>query len=157
MLRRSSNPVSRLTELLRGGAVCVFLISPAWAGELQPATQVGRYAVAVNGPTAGQRDLLSVEVTTAIPTDVTRVGESIRWLLRDSGYRLAEDSVQTPEVLELFELPLPAVHRQFESLPLHQVLALLVGPGFYLVHDPLQRLVAFERCRVTDAIKRECC
>ena len=112
-------------------------------------TQVGRYSVIAVRPTAGQQNLLSVTRAITIPSDIKRVSDALDWLLRDSGYRLADDAVLSEEVVAIFDLPLPAVHRQFEPMPLNAVLGLMVGPAFRLVQDPVHRLIAFERC--TDA------
>lgn len=109
-------------------------------------TQIGRYSVIAAGPTAGQQDLLSVTKSITIPRDINNVGGALRWLLRDSGYRLADESVLSEEALAMLELPLPNAHRYFEPMPLKAVIGLLVGPAFHLVQDPLHRLVAFERC-----------
>ena len=108
--------------------------------------QVGRYSVIAVRPTAGQQDLLSVTRAITIPSDIKRVGGALDWLLRDSGYRLAGDTVLSEEVVAMLDLPLPAAHRQFEPMPLSAVLGLMVGPAFRLVQDPVHRLIAFERC-----------
>jgi len=109
-------------------------------------TQIGRYSVIAAGPTAGQRDLLSVTRSINVPHDINSVGGALRWLLRDSGYRLADEAILSEEALAMLELPLPNAHRYFEPMPLKAVIGLLVGPAFHLVQDPLHRLVAFERC-----------
>jgi len=109
-------------------------------------TQVGRYSVIAAGPTAGQQDLLSDTRSVTIPLDIKSVGGALRWLLQDSGYRLADRAVLSEEALAMLELPLPNAHRYFEPMPLKAVIGLLVGPAFHLVQDPLHRLVAFERC-----------
>ncbi|MEZ5489121.1 MAG: pili assembly chaperone [Gammaproteobacteria bacterium] len=109
-------------------------------------TQIGRYSVLTAGPTAGQQDLLSVTRSITIPRDINRVGGALRWLLHDSGYRLADEAVLSEEALAMLDLPLPSAHRYFEPMPLKAVIGLLVGPAFHLVQDPLHRLVAFERC-----------
>jgi len=109
-------------------------------------TQIGRYSALAAGPTAGQQDLLSVTRSITIPRDIKSVGGALRWLLRDSGYRLADDAVLSEEALAMLDLPLPNAHRYFEPMPLKAVIGLLVGPAFHLVQDPLHRLVAFERC-----------
>ena len=108
--------------------------------------QVDRYSVAAVGPTAEQRDLLSITQAIAIPSEIASLGEAVRWVLRDSGYRLADDTVLTQEVVAMLELPLPAAHRRFDSMSLRMVLALMVGPAFQIVQDPVLRLLAFERC-----------
>ena len=41
------------------------------------------------------------------------------------------------EVKDLLNLPLPSAHRRFEALPMKDIIALLVGPAFVLVHDPV--------------------
>lgn len=112
-------------------------------------TQIGRYSFIAARPTTGQQDLLSVTTAITIPSDMRRVGDALDWLLRDSGYRLADDVVLSEEVVAMFDLPLPAAHRQFEAMPLNAVLGLMLGPAFRLVEDPVHRLIAFERC--TDA------
>tara|TARA_R110002124_G_scaffold5786_5_gene36308 strand:- start:932 stop:1276 length:345 start_codon:yes stop_codon:yes gene_type:complete len=97
-------------------------------------------------PTAGQRDLLSVTRAITIPGDIESVGEAFHWMLRDSGYRLAADVVLSEEAKAMLELPLPAVHRRFEPMPLQTVMGLMIGPAFHLIQDPVHRLIAFERC-----------
>ena len=109
-------------------------------------TQTGRYSVMAARPTAGQRDLLSVTRAITIPGDIDSVGEAFHWLLRDSGYRLADDAVLSEEARAMLELELPAVHRRFEPMPLQTVMGLMIGPAFYLIQDPVHRLIAFERC-----------
>ena len=109
-------------------------------------TQTGRYSVMAARPTAGQRDLLSVTRAITIPSDIDSVGEAFHWILRDSGYRLAADAVLSEEAKAMLELPLPAVHRRFEPMPLQSVMGLMIGPAFHLIQDPVHRLIAFERC-----------
>lgn len=108
--------------------------------------RIDRYSVADNGPTAGQRDLLLVATAISIPNDIDTLGDALAWILRGSGYRLANDLMLSNEVHAMLKLPLPAAHRQFESMPLKAVVALLVGPAFHTVQDPVHRLLAFERC-----------
>lgn len=110
-------------------------------------TRVGRYAVISAAPTAGQKDLLADRRVRVIPASEKTIGEALRWLLKDSGYRLVDEAVLSEEAAVMLTLPLPAVHRQFQALPLHHVVALIVGPAFTLVKDPVHRLLAFERCR----------
>lgn len=141
---------SRLSILLCGLGVAI-VNNVALAVE-QPATssksvtQVDRYSEVVTGPTAGQRDLLSVTEAISIANNIETIGDALRWVLRDSGYRLAASPVLTEEVQVMLELPLPAVHRRFELMPLKTVMELIVGPAFYVVQDHVHRLIAFERC-----------
>ena len=50
------------------------------------------------------------------------------------------------ERAELLDLPLPEAHRTLGPLPLRTALAILAGPAFRLVEDPVHRLISFERC-----------
>jgi type IV pili sensor histidine kinase/response regulator len=109
-------------------------------------TQIDRYSIVVVAPTAGQRDLLAETSAISIPNDIENLGDALRWLLRDSGYRLADDRVLSDDVHAMLTLPLPAAHRQFEAMPLRLVVELIVGPAFHIVQDPIHRLLAFERC-----------
>ena len=144
---------SRLSILICGLSVAI-VNNAALAAE-QPVTpsksvtQIDRYSVVATGPTAGQRDLLVVTAVISIPNDIDSLGDALRWILQDSGYRLAANPVLTEEVRIMLELPLPAMHRRFEPMPLKAVLGLIVGPAFHIVQDPVHRLIAFERCSTT--------
>ena len=109
-------------------------------------TQVDRYSELTAGPTLEQRDLLAATVAVSIPNNIASLGGALRWILRDSGYRLAADSIIPPEAHSMLKLPLPAAHRRLGPMPLKEVLALMVGPEFHIVQDPVHRLVSFERC-----------
>lgn len=144
---------SRLSILFCG--LGVVIVNNAALATEQPVTprksvaQVDRYSVVATGPTAGQRNLLSVTEVISIANNIETIGDALRWVLRDSGYRLAASPVLTEEVRVMLELPLPAVHRRFEPMPLKTVMGLIVGPAFYIVQDPVHRLIAFERCSTT--------
>ena len=150
----SSSYIRSLPQRLPMLACClgVVVASKAVIAAEQPVTpsknvtQVDRYSVVATGPTAGQRDLLAVTAVISIPNDIDSLGDALRWILQDSGYRLAANPVMTEEVRIMLELPLPAVHRRFELMPLKTVMGLMVGPAFYVVQDSVHRLIAFERC-----------
>jgi len=112
-----------------------------------PVKQVARYSVIRPPPTFGQQNLLAVAVPIRVPNDIVTVGGALEWVIKDSGYRLAASSRLTTDVEDMLKLPLPKAHRQFQALPLQDVISLLVGSAFVLVHDPVHRLLAFERCR----------
>ena len=90
--------------------------------------QVGRYSLLSAEPTEGQTDLLAPTVTVRFPAQIQTVGDSIRHLLRRSGYRLADAVALAPETIDLFALPLPAVHRQLGPMSLRRALEILAGP-----------------------------
>ena len=101
--------------------------------------QVGRYSVLRTLPTAEQLDPLAARVTVRFPESVQTIGQAVRHLLQDSGYRLAGSSPGVSAIL--LELPLPGVQRSLGPVALRQALAVLGGPAFRLVQDPLHRCV----------------
>ena len=108
--------------------------------------QVARYSVLRPHQMVGQQDLLSIAKALRVPNEITTVGGALEWVIKDSGYRLASPDQLTKDVKEMFQLPLPKAHRQFQALPLRDVVLLLAGSPFVLVYDPVHRLIAFERC-----------
>ena len=108
--------------------------------------QTGRYSLFAATPTEAQADPLQAMITMQFPDRVITVGGAIQHLLQQSGYRLAGTDTTGPAAAYLMALPLPAVHRSLGPLPLKRALETLAGPAFYLVEDPVHRLVAFERC-----------
>lgn len=107
------------------------------------AVRVARYSVVAPVATSAQADLLGVIVTARFPHPVSTVGGALEHLLRRSGYRLQEP--HTSEELQnlLYELPLPEVHRTLGPITLKNALMTLVGPGYRMSVDPLQRTVSF--------------
>jgi len=128
-------------------------LSPgALAGEpppqaVTPGTQIARYTVIRPEPALAQRELLAVTAARRIPDEIATVGGAVAWVLQPAGYRLVAADRLSNEVKDLLNLPLPSAHREFEALPLTEVIALLVGPAFVLVQDPVHRLMTFEPCR----------
>ncbi len=108
--------------------------------------QVGRYSVIAAVPTEAQADLLATTLTIRFPERIHTLGEAVRYLLQRSGYRLAKIESIGPDTVNLFALPLPAVHRSLGPMTLRYALKTLAGPAFNLVQDPFHRLVTFERC-----------
>jgi conjugative transfer region protein (TIGR03748 family) len=113
--------------------------------------QVARYSVIQPRPSSGQQDLLAVALPLRVPNEITTVGGAVEYAIRDSGYRLVASDQLTTSVNELLKLPLPKAHRQFQPLPLKDVITLLAGPAFVPVHDPVHRLLAFVPCCNTPA------
>lgn len=107
---------------------------PASVGEPGVLTHLGRYSVISAAPRLGQVDLLAETRVRIIPYSEKTVGDALNWLLKGSGYRLAESSVLPEEAGAMLHLPLPGAHCQFQELPLRQVISLIVGPAFTLVH-----------------------
>ncbi len=108
--------------------------------------QIGRYSLSAATPTEAQANLLVVTMAVKFPKQIQTVGEAVRHLLQGSGYRLTAAELIGPDTAGLFALPLPAVHRSLGPMMLKDALKTLAGPAFYLVQDPVHRLISFERC-----------
>ena len=113
---------------------------------------VGRYSTLRAAPTEAQIDLLANIVTVSMPASTLSVGDAVRHLLKDSGYRLASAPMAEPGRAALLRLPLPAVHRSLGPMSVRDALETLAGPAFRLVEDPVHRLVSFELCDPSSTI-----
>ena len=127
-------------------AACILgaLLAPLEANAAE--VTVARYSTVQPAPSLAQQDPLTAPVVSVLPASVTRIGEAVETLLGPSGYRLASPFAAEAERAELLNLPLPEVHRTLGPLPLRTALAILAGPAFRLVEDPVHRLISFERC-----------
>lgn len=123
-------------------SACVVIAPQLQANEVQ----VGRYSMLSATPTEAQADLLATTIQVQLPKRIHTIGEAIHYLLHRSGFRLAGSEAMAPETTVLFDLPLPAVHRNLGPISLRKALEALAGPAFQLVQDPLHRLIAFEPC-----------
>ena len=128
-------------------AICIAGICTVASVNLQANDlQVARCSLFATTPTKAQADPLQAIITVQLPDRVRTVGDAVKHLLQQSGYRLAGSEASGPASAYLMALPLPAVHRRVGPMPLERALETLVGPAFHLVEDPVHRLVAFERC-----------
>ena len=141
--------------LILATASTIELPSPEPAAASGGDQRVGRYQTAVPQPRSDQRDLLSAMVDIELSDDVKTVGQAIAAVLEDSGYRLSSNPASCQE--KLFELPLPAVHRNLGPLTLRQALEVLSGPAYELAADPVRRLVSFERAPIIEPSSIEDC
>lgn len=101
-----------------------------------------RYTVVEMSPDAAQVDLMQQVVDIHVPaTESSSVGDTVRYLLLHSGYRLCDD----PVVGDLDGFLLPAAHVHMGPLPLGSALQLLVGRAWELRVDEGNRRVCFGR------------
>ena len=141
MKRSIFHPTHPVTAL----AICLAGVCSVASVNLQASDiQVGRYSLFATTPTEAQADPLQATITVQFPDRVRTVGDAVKHVLRQSGYRLSGSEATASAYL--MALPLPAVHRRVGPMPLKRALETLVGPAFLLIEDPVHRLLAFERC-----------
>lgn len=114
---------------------------PLAPASIQPPAQLirsGRYTLIELGPEDGQRNLLQQVVQTSIPpsTDAT-VGDALRFLLFRTGYQMCEEESS----MKVNALPLPAAHLRLGPMTLQQALLTLIGTGWALHVDEVNRRV----------------
>jgi type IV pili sensor histidine kinase/response regulator len=113
------------------------------APEFIPVVRYGRYTLVELAPTAAQRDLLLQTIDVSMPEDArATVGDGLRHVLKRSGYQLCETA---HSVIELYALPLPAVHLHLGPMTLRDALLTLAGPAWELHADDRARQICFER------------
>jgi conjugative transfer region protein (TIGR03748 family) len=127
-------------------ALVSVMSSSAWPAGTEPA-QVGRYSTIAPVPRAAQVDPLQAVVTITFPDRISTVGEGLHYLLRRTGYRFASREATDPAIPVLMRQPLPAVHRRLGPITVLRALTTLAGPAWYLVVDPVHRLVSFDLTR----------
>ncbi len=121
----------------------LFTVTNAAAGS-EP-MQVARYSIIAPVATASQADPLQTMVAIRFPEPhITTVGDAMQYLLRHSGYHLAEAKAADPTMARLLNHLLPKVHRQLGPMSLQTVLSTLAGSAYQIVVDPVNRLIAFD-------------
>ncbi|PHM28341.1 PilL N-terminal domain-containing protein [Xenorhabdus innexi] len=98
-----------------------------------------RYLLVDTSPEIAQRYPLKQMVQFKMPSSLKpTVGEAMRYVLRQSGYRLCSVSGQSET---LYQQPLPAPHYQLGPVRLNVALQLLAGSAWKLEVDDIQRVV----------------
>lgn len=119
------------------------LMPCAHAGE-KPSEEVrvGRYSYIAPVATAEQSNPLNVVVSLKLPQQIDNVGAAIEFLLQRSGYRL-EKNVNQEATAMLYDLNIPAVHRDLGPITLENALQTLTGPEWDLKINKLTRKITF--------------
>lgn len=123
--------------------VLLFLMPPAIAEE---EVQVGRYSSVRPVPTAEQVDIFQSISKVEFPDSVKTVGDAIKHVLDDQGFQIASKDKIPDKLNVLLGLKLPESHRSLGPMSLKSMLETLAGPVWFVVQDPIHRLVAFELC-----------
>ena len=105
--------------------------------------QTGRYSVIKTGPTPDQSHLLDVMITVTIPNNIQTIRETVKYLLKRSGYQMAPEPVQEQEVAKFLSKQLPNIHRKIGPMKLIDALNMLTSPAFVLVDNPVKREIGY--------------
>jgi len=106
--------------------------------------KLARYSTAAAEPLPDADDPLSVIAHIQFPrTQVTTVGQAVRYLLLRTGYSLVDTSQLDPSAAHLLTLPLPESDRELGTYRVRAMLAVLVGKPFTVHANPVNRTVSF--------------
>ncbi|MDE0094680.1 MAG: hypothetical protein OXO49_09300 [Gammaproteobacteria bacterium] len=108
--------------------------------------QIGRYTTMSIEATAEQEDVFLALVNISFDETVKTVEDALLELLHPKGYRLYLPNMQADQPHVFKSLILPDTHRQLGPLTLRDALETLAGAAWYLVHDPVYRILSFEIC-----------
>ena len=144
-IRPGYRPIMAALTLIGGCATITDSAAPPITEQASTAAQVflrqSRYTLIELRPELQQQDLQQQIIDLRIPASAsTTVGDAMRYVLRQSGYRLCEGD---PALATLWALSLPAAHLQLGPLPLNQTLQLLAGSAWRLSVDERARQVCF--------------
>lgn len=128
-------------------AACLALLP--LLGSSQAVVQTSRYTSVYAAPTDAQRDPLAEIVTIGFPDDIETIGQAVKALLSDTGYRLEDVLYWDAEVFELVQHSVPRVQRELGPLTVLDAINTVVGSAFDVVVDPVHRTIAFKLVRST--------
>ena len=102
-----------------------------------------RYTRVSQEPLPEQLDLLSVTISTKIPSSLKTVKQAIDFLLMRSGYVLLDLSEQSTATKIMMGNNIPDAHRQIQMMPLRSALSMLAGKAFELRENDVYRTVMY--------------
>lgn len=116
---------------------------------------VGRYLAATVKPEIAQEHLLQQRLQIKFPQNILTVKQAVDYVLQFSGYRLADMPYLEPSTQSMLRQPLPEVDSTLELMTLEQALKTLSGESFYVLADPVHRLVGFKLKPTYQALYRD--
>jgi len=136
------NKNKQLKRVALGGLLClsILCITNSFADNIR----VGRYLSVADAPLPDQQQLLQQQIQVRFSQKIKTVGEAMQFILKLSGYRLAYAKTMSVLVQSMLRQPLPEVDRNFGPMSLQNALITLAGNTFYLLVDPVHRLIAFK-------------
>jgi conjugative transfer region protein (TIGR03748 family) len=105
---------------------------------------IGRYLSVIEKPQSAQTRLLQQQIQIKFPQNILTIKQAVEFMLQFSGYRLADIKQLNQHARAMLSQPIPEIDRTLDPMTLEQGLTTLVGNPFYLLVDPVHRLVGFK-------------
>ena len=133
----------QLKRCLLSGLLCLSVLGAATIS-FADNISIGRYLSVAEKPQSEQQRLLQQQIQIKFPQNVLTIKQAVQFILQFSGYRLCDIDQLSQPAKEMLSQPLPEVDRTFGPMTLEQGLKTLAGDSFYLLIDPVNRIVGFK-------------
>ncbi len=133
----------QLRHIALGGLLCLSILGAATESYADN-IRVGRYLAVADSPQTDQQQLLQQQIQVRFPQQIVTIEQAMQFTLQFSGYRLENPKSMSVLVQSMLKQRLPEVDRNFGPMTLQEALTTLAGESFYLLVDPVHRLVAFK-------------
>lgn len=124
-------------------SVIIVICSSTFSGVSYASTQTSRYSLENKGLKPYQIDLLSQSVSIQFNSQTETISDAIEQVLAFSGYQLLPLQQQQVYAQTMLMNPLPNAFQTITNATIRQVLTGIMGNQFYVVVDPVNRLIAF--------------
>lgn len=133
----------QLKRCALSGLLCLGVLFGATTSFANNVT-IGRYLAVPEKPQGAQTQLLQQQIQIKFPQNVLTVKQAVDFMLQFSGYRLVDVKQLNQPARAMLNQPIPEVDRTLDPMTLEQGLTTLGGDPFYLLIDPVHRLVGFK-------------
>jgi conjugative transfer region protein (TIGR03748 family) len=133
-----------LRRIALSSLLCLSVLGATASSSFANPITIGRYLSVKGKPRQDQEQLLQQQIQIHFPQNILTNKQAIIFLLQFSGYHMANSNQMHQSTRDMLAQPLPEVDRVFGPMPLEQGLATLAGHPFYLLIDPVHRLVSFK-------------
>lgn len=105
---------------------------------------IGRYLTVAEKPQQEQQRLLNQQIQIKFPQNILTIKQAVEFVLQYSGYRLTDLQQMNQPARDMLNQPLPIIDKTFGPMTLEQGLITLAGNEFYLLIDPVHRLIGYK-------------
>jgi len=134
---------TQLKRCALSGLLCLSLLAGATTSFANNVT-VGRYLAVAEQPQSAQTKLLQQQIQIKFPQNILTVKQAVDFMLQFSGYRLVDVKQLNQPARTMLNQPIPEVDRTLDPMTLEQGLTTLAGDPFYVLIDPVHRLIGFK-------------